>query len=474
MSWGVLVLLACIRLASAAPQGIREPVWAGQFYPAQAAELSSTIDHFLDKARPPSEQGRIRALIVPHAGYVYSGQTAAHAYRQVQGKNIKTVIILAPSHRHGFIGASIYQVGGYRTPLGIAAIDETTAERLCSLTGYSYVPEAHEREHAVEVQVPFIQKALPGARIIPVVIGQPDKDTIQNLSRALAGLLKEDGILVLASTDLSHFHPKTQANAVDQKTISLISTFQIDRIIDQLQSEGNIMCGGAGVAAVLSAAKAFPNPRIKILEYSDSSRAGGDTLQVVGYLAATILTDSVENERPLSEGEKRTLLELARRTLRLYLVNGKIPEDFPVSNTLKEQRGVFVTLRKAGALRGCIGFIETAQPLYEAVKETAVLAAVRDGRFPPVTPDELDDLDIEISVLSPLKKIGDPQLIQVGRHGLFISSGSRSGILLPQVAVENGWSRRTFLEQVCRKAGLPLDAWKTGAELFIFEAAVFH
>ena len=453
---------------------MRDSVWAGQFYPADAARLSSTIESYLLHARTMEERNRIKALIVPHAGYVYSGQTAAHAYKQIQGEKIHTVIILAPSHRHGFTGASIYLKGGYRTPLGIVPINESMADRMCSLTGYSFLPAAHDREHAIEVQIPFIQKTIPGARIVPVVIGVPNKETIQNLSRALGEMIKDDGIIVLASTDMSHFLPKAQANAVDHQTISLIVSFKTARIISLLQDGGNIMCGGAGVAAVLSAVQSLPSPRIKILDYTDSSRTGGDVSKVVGYLAAAVLADSPTSIPPMTEDDKNTLLDLARRSIRQYLSDGKAPEDQQVTDTLKQQHGVFVTLTKSGVLRGCVGFVETALPLHQCVQRAAVLAAVQDRRFPPVTADELDNIDIEISVLSPMKKIIDPTLIEVGRHGLFISSGSRSGLLLPQVALENKWPRRIFLEQACRKAGLPPDAWKTGANIYVFEATVFH
>lgn len=472
---GCCVLAAGALLCTAVgPQQVRESVWAGQFYPADAGRLSTAIDGFLRHARVLEERDRIRALIVPHAGYVYSGQTAAHAYRQVQGKKIHTVIILAPSHRYGFTGASIYRKGGYRTPLGIVSINESIAERLCSLSGYSFLPDAHDREHAVEVQIPFIQKTIPGASIVPVVIGMPKKDTIQKLSRALGEMIKDDGILALASTDLSHFLPKAQANAMDKQTISLISSFKTDRIISLVQNGGNIMCGGAGVAVLLSAVQTFNNARIKILDYTDSSLAGGDASKVVGYLAAAILADLPKSIPSLTDKDKKTLLDLARQSIRRYLSNGKAPEDQKVTETLKQQRGVFVTLSKSGVLRGCVGFIETELPLHECVKQAAVLAAVQDRRFPPVTADEIDNIDIEISVLSPMKKILDPTVIEVGRHGLFISSGPRSGLLLPQVAVENKWPRRVFLEQTCRKAGLPPDAWKTGAEIYVFEASVIH
>jgi AmmeMemoRadiSam system protein A len=165
---------------------------------------------------------------------------------------------------------------------------------------------------------------------------------------------------------------------------------------------------------------------------------------------------------------------LAYTTVDLYIRENKLPEYKPQSETLKRNCGAFVTLKKHGQLRGCIGFIEPVLPLHQAVMQASVYAACRDSRFKPVTRDELEDIDIEISVLTPLKKISHPSMIMVGKHGLVIARDGKRGILLPQVAVEQNWTRQTFLERACLKAGLPKNAWHTGADIFVFEAIVFH
>jgi AmmeMemoRadiSam system protein B/AmmeMemoRadiSam system protein A len=456
-------------------QGIRKPVWAGLFYPKDPKVLSDQIDHFLKNTKEASKiTGEIKALIAPHAGYVYSGQVAAEAYRLVQGKPVDTVVILSPCHRHGFYGASIYIKGGYETPLGVVKIDEQLARELSDKTGFQYVPAAHREEHAIEVQIPFIQKTLPEAKIVPVIMGIPSQKTIKKLASALASVTYGKNVLILASTDMSHFLSKAQAKETDIRTISLIKSFQIDQLIKKLEQRENIMCGGAPVVTLLLFAKTHKKPKIKLLSYADSSDHTGSPARVVGYMSAALITENHIQPFSLSRDEKDELLRIARVSISQFLKEKKFPVFNPVNIILLTKKGAFVTLKKEGRLRGCIGFIEPIRPLYKTVIQAALYAAFQDTRFLPVTTQELNSLEIEISVLSPLEKIHDPENINVGRHGLYLLKNGRSGLLLPQVAVENGWSREMFLRQVCRKAGLPVNAWKTDSEIFIFEAVVFH
>ncbi len=455
-------------------QGIRKPVWAGLFYPKDPKVLSDQIDYFLKNTGEASKiTGEIKALIAPHAGYVYSGQVAAEAYRLVQGKPVDTVIILSPCHRYVFYGASIYIKGGYETPLGVVKIDEQLARELSDKTGFQYIPAAHREEHAVEVQIPFIQKTLPEAKIVPVIMGIPSQKTIKKLAKALASVTSGKKVLILASTDMSHFLSKAQANETDNRTISLIKSFQADQLIKKLERRENIMCGGAPVVTILLFAKTQKKPKIKLLSYTDSSDHSGSA-RVVGYMAAALITENHIQPFSLSRDEKDELLRMARVCISQFLKEQKIPVFNPVNVILLTKKGAFVTLKKDGRLRGCIGFIEPIRPLYQTVVQAALYAAFQDTRFLPVTPQELNSLEIEISVLSPLEKIHDPEKINVGRHGLYLLKNGRSGLLLPQVAVDNGWSREMFLRQVCRKAGLQVNAWKTDSEIFIFEAVVFH
>jgi AmmeMemoRadiSam system protein B/AmmeMemoRadiSam system protein A len=454
-------------------QEIRKSLLAGSWYPKDADALSKQIDGLLQNAKlPASSPPKILALIVPHAGYIYSGQVAAHAYKLIQGQNYDTVVIIAPSHRYGFEGCSIYLRGGYQTPLGIAQVDESVATEISKATGFPYIAQAHQEEHAVEIQVPFVQRVLPEAKIVPIVMGYPRKYTIERLAAGLKKALSGKNVLLIASTDLSHFLSKEEANKKDHETISLIQEFKTCTLQRKCEEGENIMCGGGPVVAALLYAKNLA--QVEILSYADSSVAGGDESRVVGYLAAALVVKPPDQVFSLSEKEKKELLQLAYTTIRKYVRENKFPEYKPEGSPLLQNRGAFVTITKHGLLRGCIGFIEPMMPLYQAVMEAAVYAACRDSRFRPVAVDELDSLNVEISVLTPLQIISDPQLVTVGKHGLVIEMDGKRGLLLPQVATENKWDPITFLEQTCLKAGLPKNAWKSGAKIYVFEAIVFH
>lgn len=470
-----VILLLALLPSLAWSQGIRKAVYAGSWYEGDPEKLSRLIDNFLQQVKgTPSLTGEIRALIVPHAGYPCSGPIAAHAYRLIHGKDFETVVIIGTDHKVGFRGCSIYTRGGYETPLGLAEIDEALASELSKVSGFKYIPQAHREEHSVEIQIPFIQKTIPQAKIVPIVMGFPTKKTISTLSDALTKVLRNKNVLVIASTDMSHFFPKKKANNTDTQTISLIKSLKTNSLISKLERKENILCGGGPVVSSLLYVQKLGETKVEVLNYSDSSQTCGSESQVVGYLAAAICAGNPAPEFTLSSEEKSALLQIARSAITLLIQENKILDYKAQNTTLLAKRGVFVTLRKKGSLRGCIGFIKPILPLYQTVIQAAIYAATRDVRFPPVSSLELKDIDIEISVLTPLKKISNPGLIKVGKHGLLISTGERSGLLLPQIPVENHWSRVVFLQQACLKAGLPQDAWKSGADLFVFEAIVFH
>jgi len=470
----IILLSFCLFISSAWSQGIRKAVWAGQFYEKRAAILAQQIDQFLENAKKISSPGEeILALISPHAGYVYSGQVAAHAYRQIQGKDYDSVIIIAPSHRYGFEGCSIYSEGGYETPLGTAEIDKSLASEISKASGFKYISKAHQSEHSVEVQVPFIQKTLPQAKIVPIVMGYPTKKTITRLADALIKVLPGKKVMIIVSTDMSHFFPKKKANDTDSKTISLIKSFKTSTLLRKLERRENIMCGGGPVVSSLLYAQERGEAKVEIHHYADSSQLGGES-QVVGYLAAALYSKIPNPQFSLSPEEKTELLQLARSAINQIIREKKIIDYNTENQNFLTKKGAFVTLKKKGFLRGCIGFIEPIMPLYQTVIQTSIYAACTDQRFPPVSVEELDELEIEISVLSPLKRIRDPSLIKVGKHGLVISKGDKKGLLLPQVPLENKWSRETFLQQACLKAGLPPNTWKSEADIYIFEAIIFH
>lgn len=466
---GIFIILS----VSAWPQGIRKSLLAGTWYHEDPEQLSRHIDYFLQNVELDSlPTGEVSAIIVPHAGYVYSGQVAAYAYKLVQGKGFDTAVILSPSHRYGFEGCSIYPAGGYETPLGTAEVDETLSKQISKATGFTYIARAHREEHAVEIQVPFIQKVLPQAKIVPIVMGYPRKNTIMTLANGLKKVLTGKKTLIIASTDLSHFLPKKDAHTTDQKTIAQIKGFEIDALIKKCERGDNIMCGGGPVTTTLLYVQ--NKATVEILKYADSSLVTRDEESVVGYAAAALVANSPPKEFHLTKEEKKELLQLARSAIELFVRENKIPKYKTENTKFIEKKGAFVTLKKQGELRGCIGFIEPLLPLYQCIVQTAIYAACRDTRFLPVCQDELGDLEIEISVLSPLRKINNPKLVRIGKHGLVIAKDGKKGLLLPQVPVENHWDQQTFLERTCIKAGLPKDAWKNGADIFVFEALVFH
>lgn len=470
----ILAAVLAAVIVQAAGQGVRPAVFAGAFYPEDPALLDAQVGEFLSAARPAAPPaGRIIALIAPHAGYVYSGRTAAAAYALAVGRAVDTVVIIGPSHRVAFEGCSIWPDGGFETPLGVARVDAPLAAAISRAGGFRFRADAFAEEHSVEVQVPFVQKALPGAAIVPIVMGHQTRPTIRALAGALAKTCLTKNVLVVASTDLSHFLPKAEAQATDARTAELIRAMDTEALIRKTEAGDNVMCGGGPVAAVLLLAEKAGRPRVEILSRTDSSSFGGP---VVGYLAAAVFAG--ESPKPaefsLTADEKQELLHLARTAV-VAAVERRAPTGDRSGNAKFEApRGVFVTLRKHGELRGCIGFIEPIVPLGQAVVQTAIYAATEDPRFPPVKAAELKDIQIEVSVLTPLREIADARKVEVGRHGLVVSRGENRGLLLPQVPLENGWDRETFLEQASLKAGLPPDAWRRGAKLFVFEAIVFH
>ena len=476
-------------LSVATGEQVRESVIAGTWYPGDAAVLQRQIDRFLENAPSATDGGRLVALVAPHAGYQYSGQVAAHAYKLLQGRSFDTVVIIAPSHHAAFRGVSVYDRGGYRTPLGFVPLDTAFIDALKKADkSIRYVAEAHAREHALEIQLPFIQTMMTGFKLVPLVMGSQDLATCRRLADALTACAGNKSVLLVASTDLSHYHTRKAAQKLDGQMMSRVSAFDPEGLHDDLSSGRCEACGGGPVVSVMVAARKLGADRSKVLHVGDSGDTGGDISQVVGYMAAAFLAEgegsmSKEEEKvakkaldaEVLDAEARHLLkEIARAVISSALDKRdySLPETLPA--ILKTPCGAFVTLTRDGELRGCIGYITASGPLAETVREVALAAAFEDTRFSPVTPDEWPRIDIEVSVLTPMVLVRDTASIQPGIHGLYIRKGFRSGLLLPQVATEHGWDRKTFLEQTCRKAGLYKNAWKEkGTEIYKFQAQVF-
>jgi hypothetical protein len=445
---------------------------AGQFYPADKNKLSKDIDGYLKGYKVIGGEGELIAIIAPHAGYDYSGKVAGYAYKQLTNKNFDTVIIMGPSHYTMFDGMSVIPEGEYETPLGRVKIDREMAAQLMSLSPkIKYVKEAWDKEHSVEVQIPFLQKTLKNFKIVPIVIGYQSIDNCLILADAIIKSIGKKKVLLVASTDLSHYHTYEVASTMDAVAIDAISKGDVNALIEKLATGETEMCGYGPVITTMVVADQLGANSYEILKYANTGDVTGDRSRVVGYLSAAIY------RRPLvvDEFEKTRLLEIARKTLESYLSTKQKPDFIVYEKNLQQKSGVFVTLTKNGRLAGCVGYIRPVKPLYLATSDMAIAAATEDIRFTSVISEELPDIRIEISVLSPLTKISNTNEVVVGKHGLYIASGGHDGILLPQVATENKWTRGEFLENVCDKAGLPASAWNDpNTQLFIFTAQVFH
>jgi AmmeMemoRadiSam system protein B/AmmeMemoRadiSam system protein A len=466
---------------------IREPAVAGAFYPDKPEILSRDIKRYLENTKEEKVEGDIVALISPHAGYMYSGQVAAYAYKLIEGIAFDSVVVIAPSHRALFKGASIYDRGGYRTPLGVVPVDVELSKRMMEKRKeIQFFPEAHFQEHSLEVQIPFLQVVLKSFKLVPIVM-EPywNWETCQSVASAIAENVKGKKVLLVASTDLSHFYTYNIAIELDKIFLDHIERFDVEGLNRDLKSNRTEACGGGAVATIMLAAKMLGANHGKVLKYANSGDVTGDRSRVVGYVAGVFYKkvggkEKMKEERKvgvdlgLNEEEKKTLHQIAKTVIE-NKARGKTVPDFKIeSPVLKENRGAFVTIHKRGQLRGCIGYIEGRGPLHKTIEEMAEAAAFRDPRFTPVKEKELPELELEISVLTPLKKIQDVNEIQVGKHGIYIKKGWYSGLLLPQVATEYGWDRQTFLEHTCQKAGLPPHAWKEkDTEIYIFSADIF-
>ncbi len=465
---------------------IRKAAVAGSFYPGEAKTLSRQIREFLSLAPRTEVAGEIVALVSPHAGYMYSGQVAACAYKLIQGLRFDAVAVVSPSHRIFFRGAAVYDRGGFETPLGTIPVETELSRKLLQENDLiRFHAKAHAEEHALEVQLPFLQEALGRFHLIPLVIGDQSLATCEAVGKALARCAEGKKILLVASTDLSHFHPYDEAVRLDRVFLEGLKSFDARKLQDDLSTGRTEACGGGPVIAVMTAAQELGADHAEVLKYLNSGDVTGDRSGVVGYAAAVFARNEDPRQRKeeskvsgegmgLSEKEKQALREIARTSIECRLEGKRAAAAPGLTSLLKEKRGAFVSLHRRGRLRGCIGLIQANRPLHETVAEMAAAAAFEDPRFEPLSPEEIKDLEVEISVLTPLQEIEDINEIEVGRHGLYIKKGYQAGLLLPQVATEYKWTPKTFLEETCRKAGLARNAWKDEeTKIYIFSADVF-
>ena len=469
-----------IETSTPRPENIRPPAVAGMFYPAEPAQLEATVDGLLRQgSQVPQEP---IALIVPHAGYVYSGGVAAMAFKQLQGREYEAVVLIGTNHRvASFRKISVWPTGAYSTPLGLMPVDSELAQRLVDAAPEHIVADtqAQLNEHSIEVELPFLQRVLGPSAFVPILMGEPSMENCQALSDALARVLRGKKAVIVTSTDMSHYPSYDAALQVDHSTLQAISSLAPQAVLNNTRlwmaagvpNLACTLCGeGPTLTAMMTALELGAN-RVTVLQYANSGDASfGDKSQVVGYGAVMFW----KGETALLNAEEQAmLLQITRETLEQVLTDGTRPQYTVDQPALLQPNGAFVTLKKAGQLRGCIGRMSSSQELYVTVQDVAIAAATEDARFPAVAKQELAEVDIEISVLFPMQYVEKLEEIQVGRDGLCISMGPFSGVLLPQVAIEQGWDREEFLRQVCAKAGLPEDAWQKGAILYRFGAQVF-
>jgi AmmeMemoRadiSam system protein B/AmmeMemoRadiSam system protein A len=486
----VSLALASLLLGGCLAQGdkVREPAVAGAFYPADPAQLSQAVDGYLAQAASSKSDAdeKVIGLVAPHAGYPYSGPIAAYAYSLIAGKDFERVIVIAPSHQQSFPGVSIFPGDEYRTPLGSVPVDKEFARKLAAFhpllrlsgDGHTSRTLSGRGEHALEVQLPFLQRTLKNFKIVPIVMGDQRYETSRTLGVALSRLIKDNRTLLVASSDLSHYHPYDQAVSMDRKVADAIREWDYFSLSRNAERGAWEACGAGPIVAAMIASERLGANQARILKQANSGDTSGDKSAVVGYLAAGFFRDSTKEtaqEFRLGEKEQAHLMEIVRNSVKAAVTNHSAwPSTDGGLAALAQDRGAFVTLTRGGRLRGCIGYVSPVKPLHETVRDVAAYAAIRDSRFLAVSPSELSQLEYEVSVLSPLRRVADVNQIEVGKHGLLIKKGDSEGILLPQVPTENHWDRLTFLQNLCLKAGLPQDAWKDeDADIFAFTAFVF-
>jgi hypothetical protein len=482
----ILALAVLLPFHTVFAETVRKPVWAGLFYRDNPADLEKHIDQLAGKAQKTHlqlpENMRLRAIVMPHAGYVYSGWTAAHAARVLSTGQFSKVVLLGPDHRLGFKNAAICDAAAYATPLGEITLHKDSEKLRLQPDLFLTLPVTQDKEHSLEVILPFLQHALGDFQLVPVMIGQGD---VLRLSNALDAIMDNRTLLVISS-DLSHFLSYADAVARDRETIDEILNLKPDKLI----RADNRACGKMPLLILTELARRYHWTPL-LLHYSNSGDTAGDRSRVVGYVALAFFEKlSRENKDngtgPFSEAQGQVLVKMARKTLMDKLgvdASGTNSEDLP--SALEDERfklhcGTFVTLTINGQLRGCIGNLTSTKPVLEGVKRNALHAAFHDPRFAPLSKEELGHTEIEVSILTaprPLVYRDWQDLmkkLRVHVDGVIIRKGHARATFLPQV-----WEQlprpEEFLSHLCMKAGLSSQAWKNSElEVLTYQVQYFE
>ncbi len=465
---------------------VRRAQFAGSWYPGGKAELQKTVDDLLAAARPPEWPGPPVAVIAPHAGYRYSAAVAAAGYRSLPGRDCRRVIVVAFSHRlaGSYRGVDApREVTAYETPLGAVPVDREVCDKLLKKAGFCSNPDIDRGEHSLELQLPFLQRTLRDFRVVPLYVGRMSDEDYVRVAEALLPFIDRQTVIVVSS-DGTHFGPdygyepfreetpKKLRELAHQAAAPLLKA-DFDGFAAHLDRTGDTICGRGPILLLLRILSMQGGADGVRAAFDTSGRQTGDERNSVTYQSFVY----ARRAGRLDEPARRVLLNLARAAVQARLDKRPPPKvnQAALPEAARVRGACFVTLQNHGELRGCIGAMVADGPLAEAVAQNAV-SACEDYRFAgrPVTATELEQIDLEISYLTPMQRVKNVEEIIIGRHGLLISMAGRRGVLLPQVAYERGWRRSEFLSQTCHKAGLPADAWtKPEAEIHCFEAEVF-
>ncbi len=470
------------------------------WYPADANALKKQIDGFFQKA-DAKPINNVIALILPHAGYAYSGQVAANGLKTIDRK-FERIIVIGPSHYIPMEEVlSVPRVTHYETPLGEIPLDVEFINKLLKYSVFQNVPHAHEyrdglqiyQEHSDQIELPLLQYCQKDFKLVPIVAGRCSPETIRKAGTILRSLVDQQ-TLVIASSDFTHYganygyvpfteNVSEQIKKLDMGAYEYISKLDSTGFQEYIQKTGATICGYVPIAILLSVPD--KNTKGELVKYTTSGQLTGDFNNSVSYFsivfsgAWTTLpeTQPQKNNTELTEEDKKQLLILTRKTITYALQNQRIPQaselGVTISDVMASTRAAFVTLKKNSQLRGCVGDVFPQRPLYKSVILNAINAGFNDGRFPPLTDTECNDIKIEISVLTVPQPIDTYNKIRLGTDGVVMNKNGHSALFLPQVAPEWGWDLNQMLTQLSLKAGLPPDAWKEGASFLVFQADVF-
>jgi len=446
-------------------KNVRLPAVSGAFYDSSKEILEKKINYFLSQTKSKKVEGRPRIIIVPHAGYDYSGQVAAYAFKALDNFNFSKAIIIGPSHNYPVSGLFLSKATHWQTPLGLVEVDKVNLT-LAQENDFEINEEIHKPEHSIEVEVPFLQTVLPEAKIIPIIVGQLNENQITNFVKLLDKYLDDNTVLIV-SVDLSHYHSYQEALDIDKESIqNILNLNSKDILRDEIDAPW-------AVSAVLELAK-LRDYKAQLLNSTNSGDITGDKTRVVGYSSFVFTGEekNMTNQDFYTEGEKIELLKISRITIDKYLRTGEIYEPETTNEKFLQKRGVFVTLNKENKLRGCIGYIEPIKPLVEAIRDNAISAAVEDNRFNPVEIGELNDLEIEISILT-VPKPDSLENITNKKLGVVLRQGNYGATYLPQVW-ESFNDSNQFWSSLCKKAGLDSACYlNKQTEFLSYQATVF-